>query len=250
MFPFVCHSKNIPCNRQNKCTNCDVSLSSILGSNATGSNNAKESGNAKGSGKAPRPWWAYRGAKQSEKAGQSNAVGQPDAWGGRYVEGGYEINGQFFPLPGADWISNCLTLVPKIFLLAPKKDTKGIVMLTWGSCDSYYFTNSSLSIGLLLTLPDSSQVWPGASAHPQPGERPGSPADAGRSHARFSSGSQSRHRATRVKWHHMKWLQRFRKGFNSYYTPHLYNMGVIYRCHHPAAQWVNGATDVDWVAVL
>lgn len=43
---------------------------------------------------APKPWWAYRGDKQSSKA---HPVGEQDRWGGRYVEGGYEIDGQFFP---------------------------------------------------------------------------------------------------------------------------------------------------------
>ena len=54
---------------------------------------------------APKPWWAYRGQKQSEKAaGAANAahpIGKTDAWGGKYVEGGYEIDGQFFPLLGS-----------------------------------------------------------------------------------------------------------------------------------------------------
>ena len=84
-----------PCNRQKKHTNCDVSLSSILGS--TGKGAAQN---------APKPWWAYKGAKQSEKAGmQAHPVGEPDGWGGKYVSGGYEIDGQLFPLPGADWFS-------------------------------------------------------------------------------------------------------------------------------------------------
>lgn len=53
---------------------------------------------------APKPYWAYRGQKQSEKAQGSSMVGQVDQWGGRYVEGGYTIDGQFFPLPGVDWV--------------------------------------------------------------------------------------------------------------------------------------------------
>lgn len=69
------------------------------------------SSSGKGAGKcAPRPFWAYRGAKQSEKAGMagdwsnaSHPVGKRDGWGGQYVPGGYEIQGQFFPLPGFDW---------------------------------------------------------------------------------------------------------------------------------------------------
>ena len=62
----------------------------------------------KGAGKAaPKPYWAYRGAKQSEKAGKSQTdwsshpVGHEDGWGGRYVEGGYKLGDQFFPLPGS-----------------------------------------------------------------------------------------------------------------------------------------------------
>ena len=61
-------------------------------------------GKGKGKGKtAPKPWWAYRGEKQSEKAAGSSMVGKVDQWGGKYVDGGYTIDGQFFPLPGVDW---------------------------------------------------------------------------------------------------------------------------------------------------
>ena len=37
----------------------------------------------------------YRGSKQSNK---THPIGEKDRWGGHYVEGGYEIDGQFFPL--------------------------------------------------------------------------------------------------------------------------------------------------------
>ena len=50
---------------------------------------------------APKPWWAYRGEKRSSKA---HPVGQEDQWGGRYVEGGYEIGGQVYPLLGSSYL--------------------------------------------------------------------------------------------------------------------------------------------------
>ena len=56
---------------------------------------------------APKPYWAYRGQKRSDKAEMANPshpVGKADGWGGKYVEGGYEIDGQFFPLPGIHWV--------------------------------------------------------------------------------------------------------------------------------------------------
>jgi len=37
-------------------------------------------------------------------ANPSHPVGKADGWGGKYVEGGYEIDGQFFPLPGIHWV--------------------------------------------------------------------------------------------------------------------------------------------------
>ena len=76
------------------------------------------SSNGKGGKAAPKPFWAYRGQKQSEKAGNSShPVGKVDQWGGRYVPGGYEIDGQFFPLPGVDWFGYLFT-VPTILWLA------------------------------------------------------------------------------------------------------------------------------------
>ena len=36
----------------------------------------------------------------------AHPVGQRDGWGGQYVPGGYEIEGQFFPLPGVDWLGS------------------------------------------------------------------------------------------------------------------------------------------------
>ena len=50
---------------------------------------------------APKPWWAYRGEKRSSKA---HPIGQEDQWGGRYVEGGYEIGGQVYPLLGSSYL--------------------------------------------------------------------------------------------------------------------------------------------------
>ena len=105
---------------------------------------------------------------------------------------------------------------------------------TWDSCASYWCTNSSLSIGSLLTLPESSQVWPRAPTNPQTGKRPRTPTDAGRSHARFSLCSPNCHRGVaerHVKWHHMKcgWLQGFTKlgSIEKWFQPtgaHTYNM--------------------------
>ena len=68
----------------------------------------------KGGKVAPKPYWAYRGQKQSEKAQGSSMVGQVDQWGGRYVEGGYTIDGQFFPLPGVDWVGWYFHCVPTL----------------------------------------------------------------------------------------------------------------------------------------
>ena len=88
---------------------------------------------------------------------------------------------------------------------------------TWDSCASYWCTNSSLSIGSLLTLPESSQVWPRAPTHPQTRKRPRTPTDAGRSHERPSICSPHSHRGLaerHVTWHHhmkCEWLQRFTK---------------------------------------
>ena len=59
------------------------------------------SGSASGPAHAPKPWWAYRGEKRSSKA---HPVGPEDQWGGKYVEGGYEIGEQFYPLLGSSYL--------------------------------------------------------------------------------------------------------------------------------------------------
>lgn len=57
---------------------------------------------------APKPWWAHTGEKRSSKA---HPVGKQDAWGGRYVEGGYEVDGQFFPFFVSIWIMHATIII-------------------------------------------------------------------------------------------------------------------------------------------
>lgn len=63
-------------------------------------------GSSNGRGATPKPYWAYRGQKRSDKAEMANSshpFGRVNGWGGKYVEGGYEIDGHFLPLPGIYW---------------------------------------------------------------------------------------------------------------------------------------------------
>ena len=67
-----------------------------------GSNKGKKGGKdgKHGKGKQAKPFWAHsrKYGKGSGSGRGSHPIGRRDLHGGTYVEGGYEYNGQFYPL--------------------------------------------------------------------------------------------------------------------------------------------------------
>ena len=49
------------------------------------------------------PTRAQKRSDKAEMANSSHPFGRVNGWGGKYVEGGYEIDGHFLPLPGIYW---------------------------------------------------------------------------------------------------------------------------------------------------